>query len=261
MLVFPFGTDYPVRFPKVNVCAIFKGLPDLFRWILAASRVKLTYMKVFAKPKSVTKARAGDVLEIDGKYYVVEEAKMAGGGTGHGPHDVYPDGWQVTASKLAWACDPSIAEHFEEAFNKLKATEKGRPNLDELLRYDPKARTIQFYQSGCFSGKREMPYGDRSGSHKAENLDQEVEMHERQLEIAMMNMSIAEDKATRSFRCLQDTKRYAAKVKRAHELCPECKKGRQPFPSRNTCEKNKPLVHPSSNGVVPCKVSEVWGNG
>ncbi len=53
--------------------------------------------------------------------YIVEEARMAGGGYGHGPHDYYPDGWQVTARRLALDCT-----------------------------YNPRAKTIRFYQSGCF---------------------------------------------------------------------------------------------------------------
>lgn len=47
--------------------------------------------------------------------YVVESAEMAGGGTGHGPGDVFPDGWRVRARSL--------------------------DNDNE----------IEFYQSGCFT--------------------------------------------------------------------------------------------------------------
>ena len=54
--------------------------------------------------------------------YVVEKAGMAGGGTGHGPGDIYPDGWQVTVRQLA---------------------EDGS--------YDPDGESTYFYQSGCFS--------------------------------------------------------------------------------------------------------------
>jgi hypothetical protein len=32
--------------------------------------------------------------------FVVVETKLTGGGTGHGQHDVYPDGWQITAKRL-----------------------------------------------------------------------------------------------------------------------------------------------------------------
>jgi hypothetical protein len=61
-----------------------------------------------------------DTSEYIGDYVVVSTA-LTGGGTGHGPHDVYPDGWYVTAKKL-----------------------KGE-------KYDSKGKEISFYQSGCFS--------------------------------------------------------------------------------------------------------------
>lgn len=55
--------------------------------------------------------------------FVVEEAKMDGGGTGHGPHDVYPDGWHVVARLL---------------------------NADGT--YNPGGPKISFYMTGCFIG-------------------------------------------------------------------------------------------------------------
>lgn len=48
--------------------------------------------------------------------YIVTRTVMDGGGTGHGPHDIFPDGWSVTAQMV------------------------GRLN-----------QTIRFYQSGCFT--------------------------------------------------------------------------------------------------------------
>jgi hypothetical protein len=54
--------------------------------------------------------------------FVVTNAKMTGGGTGHGPHDTFPDGWQIEARKLAQ--DGS---------------------------YDPSGETIYFYMTGCFT--------------------------------------------------------------------------------------------------------------
>lgn len=45
----------------------------------------------------------GDVYPTDyliGEYVVIN-TEMTGGGTGHGPHDVYPDGWKVLAKKLS----------------------------------------------------------------------------------------------------------------------------------------------------------------
>ena len=54
--------------------------------------------------------------------YVVIEAKSEGGGHGMGDHDVYPDGWRVTARQL----------------NKNGS-------------YNPRGKKVTFYQSGCFS--------------------------------------------------------------------------------------------------------------
>lgn len=42
----------------------------------------------------------GDVIRLGQTLFVVEEAQMGGGGTAHGPHDVYPDAWQVKARAL-----------------------------------------------------------------------------------------------------------------------------------------------------------------
>lgn len=60
-------------------------------------------------------------LRLVDKKFVVTYTAMGGGGTGHGPHDVYPDGWNVTAQTL-----------------------KDDGN------YDPDGLKVQFYQSGCF---------------------------------------------------------------------------------------------------------------
>jgi hypothetical protein len=53
--------------------------------------------------------------------FVVERAVKDGGGTGMGPHDVYPDGHHVTARRLK-----------------------------DQRTYDPDGLAIDFYQSGCF---------------------------------------------------------------------------------------------------------------
>lgn len=55
--------------------------------------------------------------------FVVERAEMTGGGTGHGAHDVYPDGWNIAARRL----------HQDGTYN-------------------PKGEVINFYQSGSFTG-------------------------------------------------------------------------------------------------------------
>jgi len=43
--------------------------------------------------------KVSDFPHMIGKYVVVE-AKLHGGGTGHGPHDIYPDGWHVVLEKM-----------------------------------------------------------------------------------------------------------------------------------------------------------------
>lgn len=57
----------------------------------------------------------GELSYLQGKYVVTKTA-MTGGGTGHGPHDVYPDGHKVT-------CEST----------------------------DDNKRIVSFYQSGCFT--------------------------------------------------------------------------------------------------------------
>ena len=62
----------------------------------------------------VLNSRADDESRGAARFRVVE-AYLGGGGTGHGPHDVYPDGWLVTAERM-----------------------------------DGPKETIRFSQSGCF---------------------------------------------------------------------------------------------------------------
>jgi hypothetical protein len=80
------------------------------------------------------RVQEGDVIMTPAgeaeKRYVVLDARLAGGGTGHGPNDVYPDGWQVKARLL-----------------KDDGT------------YDPAGATISFYQTGqagshCYSDNK-----------------------------------------------------------------------------------------------------------
>ena len=54
--------------------------------------------------------------------YVVTKTSFSGGGTGHGPHDIYPDGHHVIAKQL-----------------------------DDNRDYDENGLEINFYQSGCFT--------------------------------------------------------------------------------------------------------------
>lgn len=72
--------------------------------------------------KTTREAMVGDIILLNDQKYVVEETKMCGGGTGHGPFDIYPDGWHVTARRL---------------------------NNDGT--YDPHGLTKKFYMSGCFT--------------------------------------------------------------------------------------------------------------
>ena len=79
--------------------------------------------------------RVGDVvmhpsLGDDEKYLVVETV-MTGGGTGHGPHDVFPDGHRITLIQCSAGGDISIS---------------------------PGAHIKRFYQSGCFSDEHMIEY-------------------------------------------------------------------------------------------------------
>ena len=70
-----------------------------------------------------------DIVDLDGfdesrgrAEFVVIATTLNGGGTGHGPRDVFPDGWGVYAKRLA-------------------------PDGQ----YDPDGEEVFFRQSGCFS--------------------------------------------------------------------------------------------------------------
>ncbi len=67
--------------------------------------------------KRTTQVEVNTTVELPTARWVVLAARMDGGGTGHGPGDVYPDGWHVLA---ALSTDASV--------------------------------TLRFYQSGCFRG-------------------------------------------------------------------------------------------------------------
>jgi hypothetical protein len=75
--------------------------------------------------------QAGVALHVGDEYLVVK-TEMNGGGTGHGPHDVFPDGHCVDAIKLG----------------------TGRS-------FDPNGLRIQFYQTGSFNCK--IPAPKRTG--------------------------------------------------------------------------------------------------
>lgn len=67
----------------------------------------------------------GDVVSLEGLQgqYVVLTVSLTGGGTGHGPHDVYPDGYQVVARRL-----------------------QRRLTNHEVYEYDPDGAVVKFTQ-------------------------------------------------------------------------------------------------------------------
>lgn len=73
---------------------------------------------------------------VIGKYYhsgryLAVKCLYKGGGTGHGPHDVYPDGWNVEAVKVA---DEKMTGSCDEG---------------DIIN----SEKVSFYQSGCFTAK------------------------------------------------------------------------------------------------------------
>jgi hypothetical protein len=77
----------------------------------------------------------GDVIEIEGEtgQFVATQTELTGGGYGHGSHDVYPDGYQVTAKALMM--------------------------LGDQWEWDANGRVIRFMQKGqagsnCYSTER-----------------------------------------------------------------------------------------------------------
>jgi hypothetical protein len=92
----------------------------------------LTDEEIAAIVLETKKMPKGEALWVDRDYgsadlsrakaeYVVIEALMQGGGTGHGPGDVYPDGWHVVAKRL-----------------------------DDGRMWNPDGEEIEFYMTGCF---------------------------------------------------------------------------------------------------------------
>jgi hypothetical protein len=69
------------------------------------------------KHKDVLDLSIDDPDTIGDQEFLVLETRMAGGGHGHGPHDIYPDGWWVIARELG-----------------------------------ARKRLVRFAQSGCFVG-------------------------------------------------------------------------------------------------------------
>lgn len=110
-------------FNLTNGMNAYVTVPEMFVYAntphskrLATTNVKIGKVLASSNPNP----KKFDTTSLVGEY-VVETAFSGGGGTGHGPHDVYPDGWYVKARKLK---------------NK---------------KYDPNGPVISFYQSGSFT--------------------------------------------------------------------------------------------------------------
>ena len=68
----------------------------------------------------------GDVYEWEGHEWAVTKTSIQGGGS-HGLHDVYPDGWHVTGTRLVEGKLPS--DGVEETFYQSGCFTDMRPNL------------------------------------------------------------------------------------------------------------------------------------
>lgn len=88
--------------------------------------------------------KVGDVFEVTlskvvgdlPTYGVVYKTAMTGGGTGHGPNDIYPNGYQVSYIDLDKTEVDKIANG-----KKVKI----------VVREDIIGRRRSFYQTGCFT--------------------------------------------------------------------------------------------------------------
>lgn len=92
------------------------------RYLTEDERVQMAMESGKMPPKTVDEIVGEKVMDVAARF-VVEEAKMDGGGTGHGPHDIFPDGWCVIARQL-----------------------------DADGTYNPSNPKISFFMSGCFTG-------------------------------------------------------------------------------------------------------------
>ena len=101
---------------------IYVELPETFVYSNGKDPKKLAQTNI--KVGEVRTNGAGETLNTK-KFagsYLVQDARSQGGGTGHGPGDVYPDGHHIIATKL-------------KSGNE----------------YNPNGGLISFYQSGCFN--------------------------------------------------------------------------------------------------------------
>lgn len=74
--------------------------------------------------------------------YIVVNTKYSGGRTGHGPHDVYPDGWNVQYTPIPF----EVLASKDTSFTITKKNENG-----------------SFYQSGCFNSIIDPEYIEKIG--------------------------------------------------------------------------------------------------
>ena len=90
--------------------------------VINITEAHTVYAKVYDNPRARTGKGRVSAVRASGDYkylqgaYVVTKTEMTGGGTGNGPHDVYPDGHKVTCQRL-----------------------------------DNDNEVISFYQTGCFT--------------------------------------------------------------------------------------------------------------
>lgn len=83
--------------------------------------------------------KVGDVFSIPSINYpcLVVKTKLTGGGTGHGPHDIYPDGhcvWYVQLSQ-----------------DEVDAMKDGELLIENEGDHG-ELHSAEFFQSGCFNG-------------------------------------------------------------------------------------------------------------
>ncbi len=113
--------DIPGKFVFSNVTESSKDANELHHHDVKIGRVFKTTKNKF------------DTNDMIG-FYVVTSTNYGGGGTGHGPHDVYPNGHRVYAKKLK-------GELFGDNWKDRKST----------LEWDEDGFEISFYQSGSFT--------------------------------------------------------------------------------------------------------------
>lgn len=99
------------------ISSITKGVIDRFSW----QGVSVDESKVVEFVKANVPEQNKEKFTLEEGEFVVVKTTYDGGGTGHGSHDVYPDGYRVYC----------------------KALKNGE--------YDENGIEISFYQSGCFT--------------------------------------------------------------------------------------------------------------